>query len=67
MRRDEFGERRSLPNIVPAPHPDERHAREQPRQQPVWIAESHGNLRNLVCCKMTPNPSKPSDGSRAHR
>jgi hypothetical protein len=35
MRRDEFSERRLLPNVVPTPYREERNAREQPYDQPV--------------------------------
>ncbi len=37
-----------------------------PASSQFGIAEPHGNLRNLVCCRIIPSPSKPSDGNSGH-
>src|ERR1035441_3271678 len=66
MRRDECRQGRMLPHVVTTPYAYERKARQQTHEQPIGIAEPHGNLRYLVCCKSTQSPSSPSEGNNIH-
>jgi len=55
-----------LARIRKAPHQDHQNAATESRRKPPRAGESHGNLRNRVCCKTNPNPRMASAGSNAH-
>ncbi len=66
MRRDELREGRMLPYVVTTPYADEHKTGQKTREQPIGIAEAHGNLRYIVCCKSTQSPRRPSEGNNVH-
>src|SRR5208283_3811708 len=65
VRRDELRERGMLTSIVAVPHPNEHQAREECGGKPPRMAESHGNLRSLVCRRSELSPRIPSAGISA--